>query len=32
MENALDMVKRDIFKGIVAFILLKEFIIIFPNF
>jgi len=32
MENVLDVEKRDIFKGIVALIFLKEFTIIFPNF
>jgi len=32
MENALDIIKRDIFKGIIAFIFLKEFATIFLNF
>jgi len=29
MENILDMVKKDIFKGIVVLIFLKEFTIVF---
>jgi len=32
MENTLNIVKRDIFKGIVALILLKKFATVFPNF
>jgi len=32
MENTLNVVKRDIFKGIVTLILLKKFAIVFFNF
>jgi len=32
MGNALNIVKKDIFKGIVALILLKNFIKKFPSF
>jgi len=32
MENVSDVVKRDIFKGIVALILLNKFTIVFFNF
>jgi len=31
MENALDVIKKDIFKGIVALILSKEFTAVFFN-
>jgi len=32
MENTLDIVKRDIFKGIIILIFLKKFATVFSNF
>ena len=32
MENALDIVKRAIFKEIIEFTLLKRFAVVFPGF
>jgi len=31
MENVLNVVKKNIFKGIVALTLLKEFVVVFLN-